>query len=160
MKGSVILLEANPKGKFIEGTIYGTPYPGTLMTVKAATEPGDGDGRHTWEPYNTDANGTRQIIAVLLPPFGGGAYNTIFVSGQRCQMYCPVPGEELNVLVSASGTGTGDSIAIGQLLIPVDGTGLLIATTGTPEIEPFLSLETQTDVVAAGTLTHCMYTGH
>jgi len=142
----------------MEGTIYGTPSPGTLMTIKAATEPTS--GRYTWEPFNTDGNATRQLIAVLLEPFHGASYNTAYTTGERCRLYVPAAGEELNVLVSASGTGTGDSIAIGDLLEAVDGTGLLIATTGTPELEPFLCLETTSDVVATGTLVHCVYTGH
>ena len=158
MLGSKILLAANPRGMFIEGTIYGTPYPGTLMTVKAATEPTG--GRYTFEPYNTDDNGTRQLVAVLLEGFSGKSYSMAYTDGERCQVYVPAPGEELNVLVSASGTGTGDSVAIGDLLIPVDGTGVLIKTANTPEIEPFLCLETSADVVAAGTLLHCIYTGH
>ena len=158
MKNSVILLEGNPRGHFMEGTIYGAPYPGTLMTVKAATEPTA--GRFTWEPYNTDGNATRQLIAVLLEGFSGAIYNTIYVTGTRCRLYIPVPGDELNMMVSAAGTGTGDAIAIGDLLIPVDGTGLLIATTGSPEIEPFMCLETTADVPATGTLTHCIFTGY
>lgn len=158
MKGSVILLASNPRGLFLEGTVSGTPYPGTLMTVKAATEPVG--GRPTWEPYNRDASGNRALVAVLLEPFHGASYATAYTNGERCRLYIPAAGEELNVLVSAVGTGTGDSIAIGDLLIPVDGTGLLIATTGSPEMEPFQCLETVSDVVAAGTLTHCIYTGH
>jgi len=158
MKGSVILCESNPRGKFMEGTVSGTPSPGTLMSVVAATEPVG--GRHTWEPYNRSANGEQALVAVLLEPFHGTSYNTAYVTGERCRLYFPLPGEELNMLVSAAGTGTGDGIAIGDLLIPVDGTGLLIATANTPEMEPFQSLETQTDVTAAGTLTWCMYTGH
>ena len=158
MKNSVILLESNPKGKFLEGTVYGTPKPGTLMTIKAATEPTG--GRHTWEPYNTDGNATRQVIAVLLLPFHGASYDTAYESGEQCRVYFPIAGEEMNMLVSAAGTGTGDSVAIGDLLIPVDGTGVLIVTTGSPEIEPFVCLETAEDVVEAGTLLHCMYTGH
>jgi hypothetical protein len=129
-----------------------------MMTIKAATEPSG--GRYTWEPYNTDGNATRQLIAVLLEPFHGASYATAYASGERCRLYVPAAGEEMNVLVSASGTGTGDSVAIGDLLIPVDGTGVLIATTPTPEIEPFICLETTADVVAAGTLVHCIYTGH
>lgn len=158
MKGSVILLASNPRGLFLEGIMYGTPYPGTLMTVKSATEPVG--TKYTWEPYNTDGNGVRNLIAVLLEPFHGASYSTIYTSGERCRMYVPIAGEEMNVLVSAAGTGTGDSIAIGDMLIAVDGTGVLIATTGTVESEPFMSLETATDVVAAGTLLHCIYTGH
>lgn len=158
MKNNVILLESNPRGHFMEGIMYGTPYPGTLMTVKAATEPAS--GRLTWEPYNTSGNAARQLIAVLLEPFHGAAYDTIYATGERCRLYIPVPGDELNMLVSASGTGTGDSVAIGDLLIPVDGTGVLIATADTPEIEPFMCLETASDVVAAGTLLHCIFTGY
>lgn len=159
MKNSVILLEGCPRGKLTEGYIYGTPYPGTLMTIKAATEPIG--GRFTWEPFNRDANANRALIAVLLEDsFNAGSYSKAYVTGSRCRLYIPVPGDELNMLVSASGTGTGDSIAIGDLLIPVDGTGLLIATASSPEIEPFQALETQTDVAAAGTLTHCLFTGY
>ena len=128
------------------------------MTIKAATEPVN--GRHTWEPFNRDADGDRALVAVLQEGFSGATYATIYVTGTRCRLYLPVPGDELNVLVSASGTGTGDSVAIGDLLIPVDGTGLLIATTGTPQMEPFQCLETMSDVAAAGTLTHCVFTGY
>ena len=158
MLGSVILLAANPRGVFLEGTVYGTPYPGTLMTIKAATEPSG--GRYTWEPFNRDANGDRGLVGVLLEPFHGASYATAYVSGERCRVYVPAAGEEMNVLWSASGTGTGDSVAIGALGIPVDGTGVLITTTGDPQSEPFQCLETTTDVVAAGSLVHCIYTGH
>jgi hypothetical protein len=158
MLGSVILLEGNPRGHFIEGSIYGTPYPGTLVTIKAATEPVG--GRYTWEPYNRAANAERALIAVLLEPFHGASYATAYVTGERCKIYIPVPGDELNMLVSAAGTGTGNSVAIGDLLIPVDGTGLLIATANTPEIEPFQCLETTADVTSTGTLVHCLFTGY
>lgn len=158
MLGSVILLAAYPRGMFLGGIVSGTPYPGTLMTIAAATEPVG--GRYTWEAFNTDGNGTRQLVAVLLEPFHGASYATAYVSGERCRLYVPAAGEEMNVLVSHSGTGTGDSLAIGDLLEIVDGTGVLIATTSSPEMEPFMVLETTSDVVAAGTLVHCLYTGH
>lgn len=158
MLGSKILLAAHPRGMFIEGKMYGTPYPGTLMTIRAAVEPVG--GRYSWEPYNRDADGDRSLIAVLLEGFAGKSYSMIYATGERCQVYVPYAGEEMNVLLSAAGTGTGDSAAIGDLLIPVNGTGLLIATTGTPQQEPFQCLETVSDVVADGTLVHCMYTGY
>ena len=157
--GNEIVLASNPRGLFKEGIISGTPKPGTLMTIVAATE--KVGGRFTWEPFNRDADGDRALVAVLLPDTLQGALATdAYVDGERCFLYCPAAGEEMNVLVSASGTGTGDSIAIGDLLIAVDGTGVLIGTTGDPESEPFQVLETATDVVAAGTLLHCVYTGH
>lgn len=158
MLGSVILLESNPRGHFIEGSIYGTPYPGTLVTIKAATEPVG--GRLTWEPYNRDADANRALVAVLLEPFNGASYATAYATGERCRIYIPVPGDELNMLVSAAGTGTGDAVAIGALLIPVDGTGLLIATADSPEMEPFQCMETTSDVTSTGTLVHCIFTGY
>ena len=54
--------------------------------------------------------------------------------------------------------GTGDSHAIGDRFIVDNGTGKLIATTGTPESEPFILMET----VAAPTadaLAHVIFTG-
>jgi len=158
MQGNKILLASNPRGMFIEGSVSGTPLPGTLMTLKASTEPVG--GRPTWEAYDRDADGDRALVAVLLEGFSGATYADAYVTGERCQVYVPAAGEELNVLASASGTGTGDSMAIGDLLIAVDGTGLLVATTGDIESEPFQVMETVADVVAAGTLTHCIYTGH
>ena len=88
MKGSVILLEGVPRGHFMEGTIYGAPYPGTLMTIKAATEPVN--GRHTWEPFNRDADGDRALVAVLQEGFSGATYATIYVTGTRagCTSLC------------------------------------------------------------------------
>jgi hypothetical protein len=158
MQGNKILLASNPRGLFIEGTVSGTPLPGTLMTIAAATEPVG--GRPTWEAYDRAADGDRALVAVLLEGFSGATYADAYTDAERCQVYIPAAGEELNVLVSAAGTGTGDAMAIGDLLIVVDGTGLLIATTGSPESEPFQVMETLADVVAAGTLTHCIYTGH
>jgi len=158
MKGSVILLASNPRGLFLEGIMYGTPSPGTLMTVKAATEPVG--TKFTWEPYNTDGNGVRNLTAVLLEPFHGASYSTAYVTGERCRMYVPFAGEEMNMLITHAGTGTGDSLAIGDMLIAVDGTGLLLQTTGTVESEPFMALETVADLVIAGSLCHCIYTGY
>jgi hypothetical protein len=159
MKGSQVLCQANPRGCFLEGFVSGTPYPGTVMQISAATEPIG--GRYTWEVYNAAADGNQRLIAVLLEDqLQGKLYSTAYATGDRCFLYCPLPGEEINMLVSASGTATSDSQAIGDLYIVDDGTGLLVATTGTPESEPFMCLETVSDVVAGGTMTHCMFTGY
>lgn len=157
-KGNEIVVSNEPRGRFMEGIVSGTPSPGTVMQIKAATEPIG--GRLTWEAYNADADGDQRLMAVLLPDWLQGKVNTdAYADGDRCFLYCPLPGDELNMLVSAAGTGTGDAMAIGNLLIVNDGDGLLIATTGTPESEPFIVLETVADVAAAGTLTHVMFTG-
>ena len=55
--------------------------------------------------------------------------------------------------------GTGDIVTQGDLLMVDDGTGKLLATTGSPESEAFIAMET----IAAPTadiLIHCMHTGY
>lgn len=158
-KGNEILVTAQPRGRFLEGIISGTPSPGTVMQIKEATEPVG--GRHTWEVYDAAADGNQRLIAVLLQDTLQGKIATdAYEDGDRCFLYCPLPGDDMNMLVTASGTSTGDSQAIGDLYIVEDGTGMLIATTGTPEAEPFVCLETVSDVTAAGTLVWCMFTGY
>ena len=158
MLGSRVLITGEPKGRFIEGIVSGTPSPGTVMQIAAATEPVQGD--YTWEVFNADADGDRRIIAVLLERGEGYTYETAYTTAHKCFLYIPLPGDELNMLVRASGTATSDSQAIGDLYIVDDATGQLVATTGDPESEPFVCMETLSDVVTGGTMCHVMYTGH
>lgn len=159
MKGTKILLSAEPRGVFLEGPVSGTPKPGTVMQIKAATEPIG--GAFTWEAFDAGADGDQRLIAVLLEDrLQGRTYADAYADGERGFLYIPIAGEEFNMLVAAPGTGTSDSVAIGDLLIVNDGDGLLIDTTGDPQSEPFIALETLTDVVLGGTLCHVMYTGH
>jgi hypothetical protein len=160
-KGNEIIVSAEPCGRFLEGIVYGTPKPGTVMQLKAATEPVG--GRFTWEVANYDADGDQRLVAVLLPDqLQGKTATDAYVSGERCFLYCPLPGDELNMLVTDINTGTSDTFAIGDLLMVDDGTGKLVDTTGTPESESFLCLETYADPTSTQTdfLLHCMYTGH
>lgn len=161
MKGNEILISAEPNGRFLEGIVYGTPKPGTCMQIKAATEMVN--GRFTWEVFNADADGNQRLVAVLLPDaLQGKLYSDAYVSGTRCFLYCPLPGDELNMLVTDVDTGTSDSFAIGDLLMIDDGTGKLIDTTGSPESESFICLETYADPTSTQTdfWLHCMFTGY
>jgi len=156
-KGSEIIVSGEPRGVFLEGFVSGTPKPGTVMQIVAGTEPVG--GRHTWEAYNADADGNQRLAAVLLPDQLQGKLATdAYASGDRCYLYAPAMGEELNMLV-ANISGTGDAFAIGDILMVDDGTGKLIATTGSPESEPFIVLETVA-ALAADALVWCMYTGY
>lgn len=151
-----IVLSAAPAGRFLEGILSAAAYPGTLMEVVPATEPVG--GKHTWRASQA-ISGHRRLIAVLLEnEMIGKTCEDQIASGQKIRLYCPIPGDELLVLVSASGTGTGDSKAIGDMLMR-SSAGTLI-TESSPESEPFQVMETISDVVAAGTLVHVMYTGH
>ena len=154
---NTIVLSGAPQGRFIEGIVYGTPKPGTAMQIKAATEPVG--GKHTWQVYTPGTDGDRRTIAILLENvFLGRTVSDAYVSGEQCRLYIPQPGDELQVLL-ANIAGTGDAFAIGDLLIADSGTGKFIATTGTPESEPFQVMETLA-ALTADTLCHVMYTGY
>ena len=64
--------------------------------------------------------------------------------GTRCFLYAPIMGEEFNMRL-ADVAGTGDDHSIGEMLMIDSGTGLLITTTGSPEMESFQCLEAATD---------------
>jgi len=118
-QGNEIVLTAFPKGVRREGIISGTPSPGTVMQLVAATEPVA--GRYTWEVYDADADGDQRIIACLdRDGLVGQLATTAYVDGARCFLYCPIMGEEMNMLVAAAGTGTGDAKAIGDLFMVDD----------------------------------------
>lgn len=148
-------------GRRVEGVISGTPLPGTIMQVKAATALVH--GRPTWEPYNRAADGDRPqgpLIVLDMDTFQGRGPDDAYVDGDRGFGWVLAEGDEVNVRWSAAGTGTGDAVAIGDIGIVDDGTGLIVATTGTPETESFMAMEAVSDVVLAGTLVHSIYSGH
>lgn len=157
---NVIVVTAAPHGRFLEGIVSGTPKPGVMMQVKAGVAM-DARGRLTWEVFNGTADGEQTLVAILREDdLQGNDCETAYVDGTRCFLYCPIPGDELLVRVSAPGTGTGDAFSIGDKLMVNDGDGTFVATTGTPESEPFIVEEDISDVAAAGTLVLCLYTGH
>jgi hypothetical protein len=157
-KGNGIIASAEPRGRFLEGIVSGTPKPGTVMQIAASTA-ADDNGRHTWEVYNAAADGNQRLIAVLLPDsLQGDLATSAYVDEERCFLYVPIAGEELNMLV-ANIAGTADSFSVGDILMVDDGTGKLIATSGTPEAEPFIVLEAKS-ALTADTLVWCMYTGY
>ncbi len=161
-KGNEIIVTSPERGVRLEGFVSGTPKPGTVMQIVGGTAPVA--GRFTWEVYDADSDGDQRIIAVLLPDHLQGKTATdAYASGDRCYLYCPIMGEQLNMLIAdVSGTGTAGSEnkAIGDLLMVDDGTGKLIDTTGSPESEPFILLEVQAEPISADALLWCMYTGY
>lgn len=156
-RGNDIIVTANPGGTFLEGVVSGTPKPGTVMEILASTDLVG--NRHTWRVYQPGTDGQQRLIAVLLPDYAQGKLATdAYVSGDRCRLYCPLPGEELNMLI-ADVAGTADDHTKGETMIVDTGTGKLIATTGSPQSEPFRLLETITDPTA-DQLAWVMYTGY
>lgn len=153
-----IVLTADPKGKFMEGFISGTPKPGTVVQFKSGVAAQG--GRRTFEVYNRDADGDRPkgpLWVLLNNYFTGKGPTDAYVDGERCWLYCPLPGDELKLLLKNI-AGTGDSFAFGDILMVDDGTGLLIDTTGTPETEPFMLME-DVAAITADTLAHVIFSG-
>jgi len=161
-KGNNIIISEVERGTRSEGTLKSgiTPKPGTILQIDASAGTGD-DGRFTFELFDADADGGRPkgpLYVLLEDKARGRNQTTAYADGDRCFVYCPAPGEELNLLI-ADVAGTGDDHSAGEMLIIDDTTGKLIATTGTPETEPFMLLEAITDPTS-DTLAHCIYTGY
>ena len=160
-RGNGIIVSAEPRGRFVEGIIASgeTPKPGTIMQIKIATALVG--GRWTWEMYNADADGGRPkgpFIVLLPDDLQGKAATVAYAAGDRCFGYIPLAGDELNLLIGDV-SGTGDDHTKGEMLIVDDTTGELIATTGTPETEVAMLLETLTDPTA-DQLAWCIWTGY
>lgn len=164
--GKKIQVSAHPKGHQESCTVIGTPKPGIIMDI---VRPGvSGHGRWNYEPYGTTAasgvqgvtaDGNRCAIAILLEDDEQGAtYNDAYVSGRPGKIYFPIMGEEFNLWLQNQ-SGTADDFVVGDKLIVDDGTGQLLISAGSPESEPFIMLETQTDLTA-DTLVWVKFTGY
>lgn len=165
-RGSSIIVNAQPRGVFEEVIVVGTPKPGTVMNIVRSTAAVN--GRFSAEPAGTTAasgvqgmaaDGNRLPICVLLEDsLQGKTADDAYVTGTQGRVYYPAPGEDLNMIVENQ-SGTTDDFVIGDKLIVDDGTGKLLISASTPESEPFICLETFSDL-AADRLTWVKYTGY
>lgn len=161
-RGNSILVTSNPRGPYMEGVVASgqTIYPGTIVQFDIS-EGINGNGKFTWELYNADADGGRPkgpLIIVIEDRKQGKLMTDSYAAGDVIYGYVPLPGEEWNMLIGDVG-GTADSHTIGEMLIIDDTTGELVATTGSPETECFMLLETLA-ALTADTLAHVIYTGY
>ena len=157
-RGNEIIVTADPKGQFNEFHVASgeTWYPG--MIVMPDPSVALIGGRHTGKIYDRGADGDRPsggwwVVTNLLNTMLGQGTGVAITD--RAQVYSPRNGEELNLLI-ANLSGTGDDHALGELFMVDDGTGKLIATTGTPETEVATLLEAITDPTA-DTLAWCTW---
>jgi len=158
MRGASVLINGNePKGRFIEGIVSGTPAPGMFMEVTSA-EPVD--GRRTYRFAQTGSAGDRRPTIILLddtlqgvPADSAGA--NLYTAGRRCQLYVPSPGDELNILFKNI-SGTSDSFAIGAQVMNDVGTGKAIVQAAAANNAPFTVQETVA-ALAADVMVHCMF---
>lgn len=155
-RGNKIIITAHPKGCYEWGIIAGTPKPGTVLEIQTPFFQG---GQHKWRVYQPGTDGNVTAWAVLLEDsLQGSTADTAYTDGTMGQLYFPVMGEELNVLYKNE-TGTGDDVAVGNILIVDSGTGKVTLEAGSPEFRPFQALAAIVDPTA-DVLLPVKYTGH
>jgi hypothetical protein len=136
------------RGHFDEGTLAtgNLPKPGQAVTLTSAG---------TYELFNGAADGDRSEMAIVVEDALLGKLKTdAYADSANVYLYFPLPGDEIQILVVS-----GENIAIGDKLIADDGTGKFIETTGSPEREPFVALESTGGALAADGHVLCRYTG-
>lgn len=156
-KGNAIIVTPEPKGRFTEGTVSGTPVPGTCMEMVPSTNPVG--GRFSWRARSS-ADGTQGPIVILLEDtLQGKTKSDAYASGDRCFLYLPVNGEEFNMAIrDQPGTGTLGVENIGDLLA-VDGATGMLQAAGSALDAPFTLLE-HGGIDETGTYhRHCRYNG-
>lgn len=152
---NVIVLTADPKGNFSEGTIVGTPKPGTLMEVVPNTALTN--GRPSYRAASLPNGQSRMICVLREDDLQGFTVGTPYVTGTRGFLYWPLPGDEINVFVDVPGTGGGTIYPIGQLY-EADSAGFVSAISGTVSCA-FVGMEAVVDSSLVGgspILTWCM----
>lgn len=163
MLGNNIVLTPEPRGRRLEAynDSGGDLLPGTVVQLKSGSTE-DAGGRLGIEAYNQSGSGVPKVIWVLdFDYLQGKTADDAIKDGKRCFIYCPLPGDELNMLVQdQSGTGATSDFSVGDPLKVEDGTGLLIdGALGTSGIaNPFEVMENYANMTA-DTRLHVQFTG-
>lgn len=158
-RGNTIVITAAPRGLFYEGIVGNseTPKPGTVMQINTSVTTMVG-GRWTYKAYAAGTDGHRRTMHILREDdLQGKLMTDAYAANDVAFLYCPLAGDELNMLV-LNISGTGDDHAFGEMLMVDTGTGKLVVESS-PESEPFQLLEAITDPTA-DTLAHVQYTGY
>lgn len=151
-RGASIIVSSPPRGVFIEGIIGDTSKPGTIMQIQGGTA--CAVGGFTYIAANVGTDGKCVCHQVLLADSLQGKLATdAYVSGTKCFLYIPSPGEDVNVLLGEV-AGTGNTYAIGDRLIIDAEDGVLVPESGSPQETSWICLETLTQV-AGSHLTWC-----
>lgn len=162
-RGSLIVVTAGADGQYQEGKVAAgqTFYPG--MVVQRDPSAALTMGKHTYKLYDRAADGDRPagafwVVTGNLERGRSLPVTTAIVAGSWTEFYCPEAGDELNLLLGDV-AGTGDSHTAGEILMVDDGTGCLVATTGSPQTEVAQLLENIAAPVA-NTLAWVQWSGH
>lgn len=161
-QGNRIMLTNRDDIRRIEGVIKTgiTPKPGTVMQIDISAG-FDANNKLTLEYYDADADGARPhgpLLVLEEDRYQGKLMTAAYAAGDPASCVIPEAGDILNMLLQDV-AGTGDAHSAGELLIVDKGTGELIATTGTPESEPFMLFDALA-APTADTLARVVATGY
>lgn len=155
-KGNKIVVTADPKGIFEWFHLAGAYNPGSILQVDASVALKG--GKHTAKAYSPGADGENPLGGYWVlceDQYQGRPPTEAYGSGEFAKAYSPRMGEHLNLLL-ADVAGTADDHPLNEKLMVDNGTGKLIATTGSPEDEVAQLLEAVTDPTG-DTLAWCQW---
>lgn len=154
-----IVVTAAPAGRFLEGTIVGTAKPGQVMEPVPGSVM-DARGRHSWRVYQPGTDGEKALVAVLREAqLLGKTKNDAYADGDAIWLYCPIPGDDVQILMkNEAGTSTVDTARVGGYITLDSGTGKGVPAAGTEAMIPFQAQEDLSGI-AADTHVLCWYTG-
>ena len=147
----VIVVAANPRGIHSEGIASETGIKPGHLVRRVPGQDVDDTGRSKVELWDGAAAGERDEILVADIGWEGQTEDDAYALNDRVRLYSPCPSEKVRVRVKS-----GVTLTYQGKLIAEANTGELIATTGTPESEPFKSQEAGT---ADGSPVLCIATG-
>ena len=153
-----ILLSDNSRGRKLSGVANGVIKPGMRVQIDVS-EGRSANGLYTFEPFDPVGTGTignrgGAMMIVLEDAVQGRTVTDAYADEELLQVYCPVIGDELLVLLDDG----SDAVSFGDMLIS-RGDGTFTETTGSVESEPFQALETVGNI-NSDTLVEAMYTGN
>lgn len=152
--GNGIIVSAEPKGVYLEGIITDTSKPGTMMEIVPATDAVAGE--FSFRCYQPGTSGDPRLIIILLPDeLQGGLNTTAYTANTRGYLYCPLPGEIINILVKDI-AGTGDTHAIGDRMYAETGSGKFLVQSTSANISQFTLVEKATTAFTADGLLAAM----
>lgn len=153
--GDSIIVSAEPGGRFLEGLITDTSKPGTMVEIVPNSVPTAG-GEFKWRCYTPGTTGDPRLVAILLADeLQGGLATQAYTANTRCFIYCPLPGEILNILLKDV-AGTGDTHQLGERLVAETGSGKFIAQSTSANIAQFQLVEAISTAVTADGLYAAM----
>jgi hypothetical protein len=147
-RGNRIVCNPDARGQYKWGYLATAEYPGTVFQVDASVALKH--GQNTLKVYQPGTDGENPVGAywVLIEDlYQGRTSTTQYAAGDFAKFYCPLPGDELNLLV-LNLSGTADDHPLNEKMMLDTGTGKLIVTTGSPEDEVAQLLEAITDPTA------------